>query len=64
MVSVSVNEETCIGCGACVALAPQIFELDMEKMKSKVKKQPENDEEKELAKQAAEACPVGAITVQ
>ena len=63
MVKVSIDEEKCIGCGACAALAPDIFEIDMEKMKSRVKKQPENDEEVELAKQAAEACPTGAITV-
>ena len=64
MVTVKVDEEKCIGCGACVAVAPQIFELDTEKMKSRVKKQPENDEEVELAKQAAEACPTGSITVE
>ena len=60
---VAVDEEKCIGCGACVAIAPQIFEMDMDRMKSRVKKQPETDEERELAKQAAEACPTGAITL-
>ena len=64
MVKVTVDQETCIGCGACVAIAPDLFELDMEKMKSKVKKQPENDQEVELAKQAAEACPTGSIKVE
>lgn len=51
----------CIGCGACVAIAPDIFELDTDTMKSKVKKQPKGKEEEELAKQAADACPVSAI---
>ncbi len=64
MAVVKVDEEKCIGCGACVALAPSIFEMDMEKMKSRVKKQPESEEEVNLAKEAAEACPVGAITVE
>ena len=64
MVRVTVDEETCIGCGACVAIAPDIFELDTSTMKSKVKKQPETDEEVELVKQAAEACPTGSIKVE
>ncbi len=58
---VNIDKDACIGCGACVALAPQLFQLDTDTMKSKVVKQPETDEEKELAKQAAEACPTGAI---
>ena len=52
--------DDCIGCGACVAIAPDIFELNTETMKSVVKKQPGKDEE-ELAKQASDACPVSAI---
>ena len=59
-----VNDlEKCIGCGACAALVPEIFEIDMEKMKSFVKKQPESEEEVNKAKEAAEACPVNAIQV-
>lgn len=54
----------CIGCGACAAIGPDIFELDMSKMKSKVKKQPEKPEEERLAEQAAEACPVDAIKLE
>ena len=63
MVKVSVNDD-CIGCGACVALAPDIFEMSSDTMKSQVKKQPTNDEEIELAKQAVDACPVSAISVK
>lgn len=59
---VAVTDE-CIGCGACVAIAPDIFELNTDTMKSKVKKQPEGAEEEKLAKQSADACPVGAITL-
>lgn len=44
-----------------MAIAPDIFELDTDTMKSKVKKQPKGKEEEELAKQAADACPVSAI---
>jgi ferredoxin len=59
---VKVTSE-CIGCGACVAVAPDIFELDTDTMKSHVKKQPKDAEEEKLAKQAADACPVSAIVI-
>ena len=60
---VSVNKD-CIGCGACVAIAPVIFEMNQETMKSVVLKQPKTAEEKDLSKQAAEACPVDAIKIK
>ena len=63
MVKVSVTDE-CIGCGACVALAPDIFEMDSESMKSKVKKQPSNADENSLVKDSVAACPVDAIKLQ
>ena len=62
MVKVTVDQEKCIGCGACVAVAPDLFEMDMQTMKSKVKRQPGADEV-ELAKQAETACPTQAIVV-
>ena len=58
---VKVTEE-CIGCGACVAIAPEVFEMNSETMKSIVKKQPSKDEEQKT-KDAANACPVNAIKI-
>ena len=55
-----VDEEKCIGCGACVATAEEIFEMNDEG-KAFVKKQPETDSEKEKANNAKEICPVQAI---
>ncbi|MBR9681453.1 MAG: ferredoxin [Candidatus Altiarchaeota archaeon] len=63
MTKVSITDE-CIGCGACVALAPDLFEMDSSTMKSIVKKQPSTPEEVALAKDAAEACPVNAIKIK
>ncbi len=60
---VSVTQD-CIGCGACVAIAPMIFEMDTSTMKSHVKKQPEGAEEEKLAKEAEAACPVNAIKIK
>jgi len=55
-----VDPEVCIGCGTCVALAPQTFQFS-EDGKVKVVN-PEGDDE-ETIKEATQACPVNAITL-
>lgn len=50
---VSVDKEKCIGCGACVSVCPEGFEL--KDGKAHVKKNAP------CAKEAAENCPVQAI---
>ncbi len=55
----TVTDE-CISCVACVGVAEDIFQMG-EDGKAFVVKQPENLQEVELAEQALEACPVGAI---
>lgn len=52
---VSVDEEKCIGCGACSATCPEGFE--MKDGKAHVK-----DEKAPCAKDAQSGCPVGAIS--
>lgn len=59
---VTVDRETCIGCGSCADICPKVFEMDEEGF-SKVIAQPDADTEA-CAKEAAENCPVGAITVE
>jgi len=51
---VSVDQDKCIGCGACVATCPDSFELKDGKAQAKG--------ESDCAKAAAAGCPVGAIT--
>lgn len=63
MVKVVVNSEGCIGCGACVAICPNIFQF-WDDNKSHVVKQPETEEEIKCAKEAAEACPVQVIKIE
>ncbi len=58
---IKVDKEACIGCGTCVALAPNTFALD-EEGKSIVTN-PQGDKEEDIRK-AAEACPVGAIEIE
>lgn len=55
-----VIKDNCIGCGACQAIAPNIFEIDDEGLSvTKVAEVPEN--EKDDFKDALESCPTGAI---
>jgi len=55
---VEVDKDACIGCGSCVAAAPDIFEMD-DNGKAEVIKDEATDE----AEEAAGICPVDAITV-
>ncbi|HOB26157.1 MAG TPA: ferredoxin [Bacilli bacterium] len=55
---VKVNSDICIGCGACVAIAPDTFEFSDEGT-SVVK----NDQVTDDAKSASESCPVNAISI-
>lgn len=55
-----VNQDVCIGCGACQAIAPDVFEINDEGLaQAKVEEVPE--EVMEDATDAKEGCPVGAI---
>lgn len=56
---VKVDKEKCIGCGACAAICPDVFEMGTDG-KSNVKK---NDSKIPCAKNAKESCPVGAISL-
>ena len=60
---VNVNEDACIGCGACCAIADSIFEIGDNGL-SEVKKEEVQEDEKQAVRDAAEACPTGAIEVE
>ena len=51
--------DSCIGCGACVSICPEVFELN-ENGKSIVK---QKETDLDCAKEAKETCPVGAIEI-
>lgn len=55
-----VDEELCIGCGACEGTCPEVFELvdDI----STVKLDPVPEEYREAALDAETGCPVSAIS--
>lgn len=54
-----VNEDLCIGCGTCEALCPGVFKI--EEGKSHVVSEDCGDCN---CQEAAESCPVSAITVE
>jgi len=55
---VSVNQEACIGCGACESTCPNVFEL--KDVKARVKKGQEKSK-LPCVKEAINGCPVSAI---
>lgn len=57
--AISVDKNTCIGCGACVSLCPQGFKLNDDN-----KSEPISQDNVDCAKNAAESCPVQSIKVE
>lgn len=55
---VKVDQEKCIGCGACVAIDPENFDFNDEGISTVI-----NEVAAPAAKDAEEACPVLAIDV-
>jgi ferredoxin len=60
---VSINPELCGGCGPCVDICPEAFELNEEGLAvTKVDEVPVELEE--ACKEAANDCPTEAITIE
>lgn len=54
-------DKECIACDACVLAAPDHFKMHEEDGHAFVVKQPANEDEAALCKEAMEGCPVEAI---
>jgi ferredoxin len=59
---VTVDEETCIGCGLCSETCPEVFEMSDDKVRVKVDEVPEDVVE--TCREATENCPVEAIQIE
>lgn len=57
-----VDKDTCIGCGMCPGICPEIFEMD-DDGKAKALDKEITDDLVESAKDAEMQCPVSAIKV-
>jgi len=55
-----VDQDVCIGCGQCEMICPAVFKLNDEK--STVIQKAVASENEATAKEAADSCPVTAIT--
>ena len=55
-----VNQDVCIGCGACQAVCSEVFQINDEGLATTIVDEI-NDDVKEDAIDAKEGCPVGAI---
>jgi len=59
MKKVILNEDRCIGCGACMSVAPDNFTFNDEGRAEMI-----SDEVTNSAIEASEMCPVSAITIE
>lgn len=55
---IKVDENKCIGCGACVAIDPEHFDFNENGLSNVI-----NNEVTDSVKEAKDACPVSAIEV-
>lgn len=58
-----VNEETCVGCGLCADTCPEVFEMNDENI-AEVKVNPVPPEAETTCREALDACPVDAISLE
>ncbi len=61
--TVKVNRDACIGCGACAAICDSVFEIDDEGI-STVVDENVSEENQEEVQDAVDSCPTGAIEVE
>jgi ferredoxin len=60
--NVIVDEETCIGCGACESVCPDVFYLEDEK--AKIKSDVDFEAFKASIDEAVTSCPVECIKIE
>lgn len=60
---VEVNRDACIGCGACAAICDDVFEIDDEGL-SEAKDVEISEDLEDAVREARDACPTEAISVQ
>lgn len=59
-----VDKDTCIGCGLCTSLCPEVFSMDEDDGKSVAIADDLEEDVVENADEACASCPVEAITLE
>lgn len=59
---IEIDDELCIGCGACTSVAPDYFDLG-DDGKAHVKKQ-YDEKDDDIIVEAKDGCPAGAIEIK
>lgn len=60
---VKVNEDSCIGCGACQSICENVFEINDEGLSS-VKVDEVSEDDVQSVRDAADSCPTSAIEIE
>lgn len=60
---IKVDKNLCIGCGACIALCPEVFRYDSDG-KSEINEGADINKNGECVKKAEIVCPVKAISIK
>ncbi|HZI95561.1 MAG TPA: ferredoxin [Candidatus Paceibacterota bacterium] len=56
---IKIDKQKCLGCGVCINLCPEVFEL--KDGKSEIKEKVDLEKNKDCIKEAIYSCPVTAI---
>lgn len=59
-----VNKDTCIGCGLCASICPEIFKLDDEEGKAEAIDEKIDETFIDDAMESRDCCPVEAIDIK
>lgn len=60
----SIGSDVCVGCGACVDICPEVFEMSEDDDVAEVKVDEVPEDAEESCREAVESCPVEAITIE
>jgi len=61
---IEVDQDDCIGCGLCEERAPENLEIEREEGAAQVVAQPATEEQVTACREAADYCPIGALSVE